>query len=140
MSISPQKIIEEVDQFLSQDDNRNKLYAFLEKFSQCEVYCRPIMKQYFHDLGEDIKDEDIGLDSRDIKNAFGENGIYFEDKRLLTRIFGAESAPSISSCRWLRNKITHELRRRAVREACERIDELITDMDLFISQINNQQI
>ena len=39
----------------------------------------------------------------------------------------------------LRNKITHELMRRAVKEVCTRSDELISDMNQFIEQIKEQQ-
>ena len=88
------------------------MHAFLEKFSQCEVYVRPILKQYYCDIGEEKEDDEIALVSKDIKDACDENGIYFVDKRIVTRIFGAEDAVNRSSCRWLRNKITHELMRR----------------------------
>ena len=139
MSISPKTIIDEVDNYLSQDDNRIRMYSFLEKFFQCEVYVRPILKQYYKDIGEEKEDKDIVLDAREIKDALPENGIYINDKQLITRIFGTEQRSGISSCRWLRNKITHELMRRAVKEACNRSEELIADMDSFINQIKEQQ-
>ena len=115
------------------------MHAFLEKFSQCEVYVRPILKQYYCDIGDEKEDDEIALVSKDIKDACDENGIYFVDKRIVTRIFGAEDAVNRSSCRWLRNKITHELMRRAVKEVCTRSDELISDMNQFIEQIKEQQ-
>lgn len=139
MSISPQRIIDEVERFLSMDDNRIKLYSFLEKFSQCEVYCRHILKQYYRDIGEMINDEDICLEAQLVKEACGEQGIYFDDNTLVTRVFGTGKAPGASSCRWLRNKISHELMRRAIKEACTRLDDLISDMDSFINQIQDQR-
>ncbi len=139
MSISPATIIEKVEEILSEDNNREKMHAFLEKFFQCEVYVRPILRQYYCDIGEEKQDAEIALISKDIKDACEESGIYFEDKKLITRIFGAADEVDKSSCRWLRNKITHELMRRAVKEACTRSDELISDMNQFIEQIKEQQ-
>ena len=46
------------------------------------------------------EDDEIALVSKDIKDACDENGIYFVDKRIVTRIFGAEDAVNRSSCRW----------------------------------------
>ena len=43
-----------------------------------------------------------------------------------------------ASCRWLRNKVTHELMKRAISEVCTRNAELIKDMDAFMEQINKQ--
>ena len=115
------------------------MHAFLEKFFQCEVYVRPILNQYYCDIGEERQSDDIKLVAKDIRDACFENGIYFDDKKLITRIFGAEDGVNKSSCRWLRNKITHELMRRAVKEVCVRSDELIFDMNRFIERIKEQQ-
>ena len=94
--------------------------------------------QYHKSIGEEVKPENICLNAREIKDAFSEQGIYFADGKILTRIFGAEDAPNKSSCRWLRNKVTHELMKRAINEVCERNAALINDMDDFIQQIIEQ--
>ncbi len=136
MSIKPQTIIEKANKYLDTDDNRIKYNLFLLKFSECEVFCRPVLKEYFESEG--IKPEEIGLVPRNLIDAFSENGIYFSDNKLLFRLFGAADSKNASSCRWLRNKALHELMYRAIQEICVRNEELIRDMDLFISEIKSQ--
>lgn len=138
MSRSPKRTIEEAEAVLSCDDNRVKVYRFLEKFSQCEVYVRPYLLKYYKESNQTVCLEEIPLDSREIKTALSEAGIYFEDSKLITKIFGAEDAPGKSSCRWLRNKITHELMIRSIREVCNRSSELMSDMDCFMNTIFEQ--
>ena len=138
MSISSKRIIENANLILDESDNRYRVHTFLEKFSQCEVYVRPVLLQYYKSAGEEVRPEEIGLESKEIKDAFSEKGIYFSDKKLITRIFGAEDALNKSSCRWLRNKISHELMKRAIKEVCLRHTELIEDMNSFINQVNYQ--
>lgn len=138
MSISPSRIIDEATALLSSDNNRDLVNGFLEKFSQCEVYTRPRLQEYYKSNGELVEPEEIALEAKAIKTAFTEAGIYFDDKKLITRIFGAEKGPGKSSCRWLRNKISHELMRRALKEVCERNNELLSDMDSFMCQIKAQ--
>ena len=138
MSISSKKIIENANKILAEDDHREKVNTFLEVFSQCEVYVRPVLLRSYKSNGEEIKPEEIGLDAKTIKDAFSEEGIYFEDGKLITRIFGAEDALGKSSCRWLRNKILHELMKRALTEVCNRFEALTADMNSFIEQINSQ--
>lgn len=138
MSVSPSRIINEANTLLSTENNRKLVYSFLEKFSQCEVYTRPILMAYYISIGELVDEEEIALAARTIKAAFTEAGIYFDDNRIITKIFGAEKGPGKSSCRWLRNKISHELMRRALKEVCERNNELLSDMDSFMCQIKAQ--
>ena len=135
---SPRTIIEKAEEIMCVGDNRFKIGRFLEKFSECEVYVRPTLVSYFKSLGEDIGSEDIGLEAKTIRTAFSEKGIYFDDNKLITRIFGAEDSPGESSCRWLRNKITHVMMKRALNEVCNRYDSLLLDMNNFISQIEAQ--
>ena len=138
MSISPQRIIGEANAFLSSENNRQLVNSFLERFSQCEVFVRPHLIEYKKSIGEPADPEDICLEAQTIKTALSEAGIYFEDKKLITRVFGSEKGQGKSSCRWLRNKISHELMRRALREVCERYTVLIADMDSFIFQVSSQ--
>lgn len=138
MSASPKRIISEANDFLSTDNNRQLIYYFLEKYSQCEVYIRPFLMQYYKSIGEQIKQEEIGMEAKTIRIALSENGIIFADKKLITRIFGSEDRSGKSSCRWLRNKISHELMRRALKEVCERNTELLSDLDSFLCEISFQ--
>ena len=113
-----------------------KLNIFLQKFSECEVYTRPHLEEYYKEDGR--KPEDISLNRDDILKAFGEDGIYFKDNKLITRIFGESDKKGESSYRWLRNKITHSLMHRAICEVCERSEQIVTDIDDFINQIEDQ--
>ena len=132
------KIVENSNHYLENDDRRTRVALFLDKFSQCEVYARSVLIPYLKSMHLDIKSEDIGLDLQNIKDALFESGIYYDYKKLITRIFGAESTKGISSCRWLRNKISHELMKRALSEVCERYEDLIRDMDLYIEIFDEQ--
>lgn len=134
----PSRIINEANSFLDIDSNRLLLHDFLQKFSECEVYCRPVLIAYYKSNGIEIAPEEIALNRQDIKDAFCEDGVYFDDSKLLTRLFGAENKPGYSSCRWLRNKITHEMMIRAIREVCNRHDALIEDMNIFINEVESQ--
>lgn len=62
MAKKPETIINDAENYLSKDNHRDLLNLFLFKFSQCEVYCRPKLKEYYNSIGEPISDEDIGLD------------------------------------------------------------------------------
>lgn len=129
-------IIDRANQYLDTDNNREKLGIFLTKFSECEVYTRPYLLDYYED--EEIEENDIKLLRSDIVNAFEIAGIKFDDPKLLTRIFGESDKVGESSYRWLRNKITHELMIRAIHEVCDRNEEIIADMDSFITQVEEQ--
>lgn len=131
-------IIETAKLFLDTDNHRNSVFLFLEKFSQCEVYVRPILRDYLLNEDPNIKEEEIGLECRQIINAFSEKGIYFNDNKIVYNIFGSKNKTNESSCKWLRNKITHSLMQRALSEVCNRYDELIDNMDNFIKTIEQQ--
>ena len=131
-------IIENANNFLNEANNRILVFEFLEKFSQCEVYARLMLKSYLVYEDPSIKEEEIGLECRQIINAFSENGIYFEDKKILFNIFGSNDKLNESSCKWLRNKITHSLMQRALKEVCIRFNELMDYMNSFIQEIEKQ--
>lgn len=136
--MKPKTIVERAREYLDSENHRELMNSFLTKFSEIEVYTRPYLEEYYRSIGEDIDPERIGLERETVLDAFSEAGIYFDDKKQITRIFGASDKVNESSCRWLRNKITHSLMLRAIREVCERSDQLIDDMDSFIEQVENQ--
>ncbi len=130
-------IISKADTYLNKNNNRQIKDTFLEKYSKCEVLCRPVLSNYLRDIDEYTSDEEIGMELRLIKPALYDAGYIFEDSKLLTRIWGRGSKKGESSCRFLRNKITHELMERALHEVVERQAELNADMDLFIDVLTN---
>ncbi|MCD8222750.1 MAG: hypothetical protein LUD07_11345 [Clostridiales bacterium] len=130
-------IISKADTYLNKDNNRQIKDAFLEKYSKCEVLCRPVLRSYLKEIGEYTSDEEIGMELQLIKAALYDASYVFDDSKLLTRIWGKGSKKGESSCRFLRNKITHELMERALHEVVERQAELNADMDLFIDVLLN---
>ena len=133
----PETTISRAEDFLSIGDNRQIKDAFLEKYTKCEVLCRPKLRDYLKSIGEYETDEEFGMDLRNIKNALSDASYIFSDERLLTRIWGKEDRVNFSSCRFLRNKITHELMERALKEVVDRRHELNADMDTFIEVLMN---
>jgi hypothetical protein len=138
MRPGPKSVIEDAETILDFADNRSKVNSFLHTFSKCEVYIRPILFEYYKLNGKEIKFEDIALNANEIKYALSEKGIKIPDQKLITRIFGAKKAKGDSSCKWLRNKISHELKKRELQEVCNRYDDLIQDMTDFITIINGK--
>jgi len=136
--IKAETIIKRADIYLSINNNRELKDKFLEKYSKCEVLCRPFLQDYLKSIGEYIPDEDIGMELDLIKDALSDAGYTFDDDdKLLTRIWGKGKTKGSSSCRFLRNKISHELMERALHEVVERNVELNADMDKFIGTLSS---
>lgn len=130
-------VINEAEEFLKKGNNRKVISIFLEKYSKCEVVCRYCIRNFSSVVGDD--EEVIDMDLKTIKSALSEMGYKFEDEKLLTKIWGKNSKRNQSSCRFLRNKISHELMKRALNEVVERKDELFSYMDEFIENIINKK-
>lgn len=135
--LSAETIITRAETYLAVNDNRQIKDSFLEKYSKCEVLCRPLLRDYLKAIGEYTSDEEMGMELQNIKEALSDASYIFEDSKLLTRIWGKGKDKGSSSCRFLRNKITHELMERALHEVVERKDDLNADMDKFIEILTN---
>lgn len=135
--LSADTIIQRAETYLAIDDHRQIKDSFLEKYSKCEVLCRPLLRDYLKNIGEYTTDEEMGMELQNIKEALSDASYIFEDNKLLTRIWGKGKEKGSSSCRFLRNKITHELMERALHEVVERKDDLNADMDKFIETLTN---
>ena len=134
---SANTVIQQAEAYLDIDNHRQIKDRFLEKYSKCEVLCRPLLRNYLKSIDEYSTDEDMGMELQNIKDALSDASYIFDDDKLLTRIWGKGKEKGSSSCRFLRNKIIHELMGRALREVVERNDELNADMDKFIEVIRN---
>ena len=77
------------------------------------------------------------MELQNIREALSDAGYIFKDSKLLARIWGRGKDKGSSSCRFLRNKITHEHMERALHEVVERNDVLFADMDEFIETLLN---
>ena len=135
--LGAETVIQRADAYLNIDNHRQIKNAFLEKYSKCEVLCRPIIRDYLRSIGEYADDEDIGMNLQLIKDALSDASFIFDDNKLLTRIWGKSKTKGSSSCRFLRNKISHEFMERALHEVIERESELNADMDKFIEVLTN---
>ena len=135
--ISAATVIQRAETYLAINDHRQIKDSFLEKYSKCEVLCRPLLRDYLKAIGEYTSDEEMGMELQNIKDALSDASYIFEDSKLLTRIWGKGKDKGSSSCRFLRNKITHELMERALHEVVERKDDLNADMDKFIETLTN---
>lgn len=135
--LSADTIIQRAETYLAIDDHRQIKDSFLEKYSKCEVLCRPLLRDYLKNIGEYTTDEEMGMELQNIKEALSDASYIFEDNKLLTRIWGKGKGKGSSSCRFLRNKIIHELMERALHEVVERKDDLNADMDKFIETLTN---
>lgn len=135
--LNAETIIQRAEIYLNIDDHRAIKNIFLEKYSKCEVLCRPLLRDYLKSIGEYTTDEEMGMELQNIKDALSDASYIFEDNKLLTRIWGKGKEKGSSSCRFLRNKITHELMERALHEVVERKDDLNADMDKFIETLTN---
>ena len=133
--LSGETIIKRADSYLEIADHREIKDGFLEKYSKCEVLCRQYVREYLKNIGEYTSDEEIGMELQLVKDALSDSGIFFDDGKLLTRLWGKAKGKGSSSWRFLRNKITHELMERALHEVIERKDELNADMDKFIDML-----
>lgn len=120
------------------EDNKNKIINFIFTFIKCEIYCKNILKRYLKEINEYTSDEDINLELGIIKEALSDNGYFFKDEKLLTRIFGKiKSIDTKFSCRYLRNKIVHELSESSINYVIVKYEDLISDMNIFINTLNN---
>ena len=135
--LSAETVIQRAEAYLAVDNHRQIKDAFLEKYSKCEVLCRPLLRDYLKSIGEYTTDEEMGMELQNIKEALSDASYIFEDNKLLTRMWGKGKDKGSSSCRFLRNKITHELMERALHEVVERKDDLNADMDKFIETLTN---
>ena len=84
--LNAETIISRADTYLSLDNNRQIKDSFLEKYSKCEVLCRPILREYLKNIGEFTSDEEMGMELQNIKDALSDASYIFEDNKLLTRI------------------------------------------------------
>lgn len=131
--------LDKIIDYLNENSNRQIKNDFLEKYSICEVYCRQYLKKYLVEIGEYYDDEDMGMELQTIKDALSDAGVVFEDKKLLTRLWGKSQKKGERSCRFLRNKITHELMLSAINEIVERNEDINRDMDEFIRVVSENR-
>lgn len=137
--MKPINQIVKAEEILAIAEDKNKIINFIFTFIKCEIYCKNILKKYLNEIGEYTSDEDIELELKKIKEALSDNGYFFEDEKLLTKIFGKKSSSNVKfSCRYLRNKIVHELQTNAINYVLINYDDLIDYMNTFINSLNTQ--
>ncbi len=110
---------------------------FLDCFAMCDATCKIFLKKYC-----DIRKQE---GAKKIKCELSMNIIpsaltMFEfeiERNLLNRIFSAENKRGRKSAKMLRNGLVHELNNEDMEEVVERFEQLINDMNLFLSHFSD---
>lgn len=122
-----------MEQVLADDNKREVLDEFKNKFNVCETVCKIILKRYLKEKGEKSTDQPK-LYMSQIPAAFALAGYDFE-KNLFTKLFGSENKRGNKAAKMLRNAVTHGLKMEDVDEIMERKEELFRCMDQFLEKI-----
>ena len=133
-------IINKATKILNENNNRNIIFEFLEKYIVCEVLCKFIIKKYLIDIGEEFEEDIIPFSLNDIKHAFSLYKIKFNNTKLLYQMWSKENKKGERSIRVLRNKIIHELNESCLIEVIEKKEILNNEIDIFINKIKNINI
>lgn len=124
-----------MERVLTNDEKREVLDEFKNKFNVCETVCKIILKRYLVEKeGKVVDDDKLYLDMKRIPAAFKLAGYDFE-KDLLTKLFGSEKKKGHKTAKKLRNAVTHGLKSEDVKEIMERKEELFGYMDQFLEKI-----
>lgn len=125
--------LERLEGLLSDQDVKDLLDRFKNKFNMCETVYKVILKEHQKCRGN--KQNSLKLDMRQVPHALDFAGYTFE-KELLNEIFGA-SSPNGKTIKNLRNAVTHGLNQKAVDEIIARQEGLFGYMDEFLSIIRS---
>lgn len=127
--------LERLESFFKQDtDTVQLLEDFKNKFNICETVYKVILKKY-QNCKSKKSEEHLILDMRQVPSALNFAGYTF-DKALLTELFGSNSSKG-ETVKKLRDKITHGINKKAVKEISDRKDELFGYMNSFLSIIQS---
>ena len=115
----------------------NELYIeerrlFIDKFTVCDYTCKAYVENYIiskkSNKGKKIQPE---LNMRLIPNALKYFDVHI-DERLLSNVFGSETAKGRRTCKKIRNGIVHAMKQSELEELHERYCELMNYMDEFL--------
>ena len=114
---------------LREDNNGVKIRKFLEKYFECELACREVIKDYKIDKKETEKE--IRIIVKAVDAALRHIGINAREA-LLNNLFSANKTRGQCSAKKLRDAIVHDLSKEDVREVSRRFRELESYMDEFL--------
>ena len=124
-----------MEQVLANDEIREVLDGFKNKFNVCETVCKIILKKYLvENEGKVVNDNELKLNMGQIPSAFALAGYDFE-KDLLTELFGSGKKKGNKTAKKLRDAVTHGLKSGDVNEIMQRKEELFGYMDQFLEKI-----
>lgn len=128
---SAKKELARLDKAFAEKDLKNKIDNLKDKFSECEIIYKLILKEYTKTTKSKNKD-DITMSQVPYAHAFAG---YTFDYELLDSIFGSKKTKGIMSVKWVRNHLNHNLKQSAINELETRYDEMMQYMNTYLEAI-----
>jgi len=127
----------EINTKLNEENVRESRDVFIEKFILCETLYKIVLKKYLVINNKYTSDGAMKIQIKQVKAALKKAG-YTVDDDLMDRLFsgtGIFSQRGSKSARLLRNGIEHEMNVKDLQEVVDRYQNLISDMDTFLTWI-----
>lgn len=121
------KRISTIRNMLRENQNRERVDRFLEKYYQCELACKEIITDYRATTKN--ADKEIRIIVKTVRASINHIGINASDT-LLSNLFSAKDTRGQCSAKKLRNAIVHDLSKEDIREVSRRFYEL----DAYLSE------
>ncbi len=115
---------------------KNMINSFIEKYSICEIVYKVVLKDHQRKKQDDVKDETLKVDMRQVPHALNYAGYNF-DSPLLDHLFGSKGTVNNRSAKKLRDELIHSQNESAIQELTDREQELHGYMDDFLNKIRN---
>ena len=123
------RIKNKVRQYNAFDKEKEELIKnFLLEFAKCDSIYKDILKEVTNELNNDA------IDMRIVNPALKHAG-YSINRAILEGVFGRGNKIGTMSCKWIRNRIVHNMDEDAILELDSRKNELFDEMKGFQHQI-----
>ena len=122
-----------IENLIAYDDKKRMIDDFKEKFSECEIVYKVILKDHqFNKKGQ--YEERLTINMKQAPHVLAYAGYDF-DRDFLAKLFGSEGKIGSRSVKKLRDALTHSMDDKAVKELSDRYEELSGYMDSFLDKI-----
>ncbi len=115
---------------------KNMINSFIEKYSICEIVYKVVLKDHQTNKKDDVKDETLKVDMRQVPHALNYAGYDF-DSALLDHLFGSNETVNYKSAKKLRDELMHSQKKSSIQELTDREQELHGYMDEFLNKIRS---
>ena len=129
--------IQNICDYLDQEDHRAIKNCFLEKFFLCEIVYKELLKYYFKSKNRKYREDDLKLSMYWIPKVISHFNISI-DMQSLKAIFSTANEfkkRGAKSARILRNGIVHNLNIQDIGEVVDKHEYLFQILDIFLSKI-----